>query len=74
MSATVTGPTAAPEVPGVGERVLVACFVECDPLDVWGECFADLPTALESRGRGRTLFVAPFVPVVPGVDPDLATL
>ena len=67
-------PKAAPEVPGVGERVLVACFVECDPLDVWGESFADLPTALESRGCGRTLFVAPFVPVVPGVDPDLATL
>ena len=57
-----------------GERVLVVCFVESDPLDVWDECFAGLPAALESGGRGRTLFVAPFVPVVPGVDPDLAEL
>ncbi len=67
-------PKAAPEVPGVGERVLVVCFVESDPLDVWDECFAGLPSALESGNRGRTLFVAPFVPVVPGVDPDLAEL
>ncbi|MBW2268513.1 MAG: hypothetical protein JRH16_08040 [Deltaproteobacteria bacterium] len=67
-------PKAAPEVPGVGDRVLVACFVDCDPLEVWGECFADLPKTLESGGRGSTLFVAPFVPIVPGVDPDLAKL
>ncbi len=67
-------PKAAPEVPGVGERVLVACFVECDPLEVWNEHFAGLGAALETGARGRTLLVAPFVPIVPGVDPDLAQL
>ena len=67
-------PKASPEVPGVGERVLVVSFVERDPLDVWDECFAGLGAALEGGGCGRTLFVAPFAAVVPGVDPDLEEL
>ncbi|MAG29396.1 MAG: hypothetical protein CL908_00695 [Deltaproteobacteria bacterium] len=67
-------PKAAPEVAGVGDRLLIAFFVECDPLDVWDERFAGLGAALEAGGCGHTLFVAPFVPVVPGVDPDLAEL
>ena len=67
-------PKAAPEVPGVGERVLVACFVECDPLEVWNEHFAGLGAALEKGAGGRTLLTAPFVPIVPGVDPDLSQL
>jgi hypothetical protein len=58
----------------VGERLLIACFVECDPLEVWDEHFAGFGGALESGGCGRTLFVAPFVPLVPGVDPDLTLL
>nr|MCS5637496.1 hypothetical protein [Myxococcota bacterium] len=67
-------PKAAPEVAGVGERLLIACFVESDPLEVWEERFAGFGGALESGGCGRTLFVAPFVPLVPGVDPDLTLL
>ena len=67
-------PKAAPEVPGVGVRILVACFVESDPLDIWQTDFADLGKALEDRTRGRSLLIAPFVPVVPGVDPDIAQL
>ena len=67
-------PKAAPEVAGVGERLLIAFFVECDPLEVWDERFAGFGGALESGGCGRTLFVAPFVPLVPGVDPDLTLL
>jgi len=62
-------PKAAPEVPGVGERILVACFVEEDPAACFERRFAELGAALEAGGRARTLFVAPFVPVVPGVDP-----
>ena len=61
-------------MPGVGDRILIACFVECDPLEVWNEQFAGLATALETGSGGRTLLVAPFVPVVPGVDPDLTRL
>ena len=67
-------PKAAPEVPGVGTRVLVACFVECDPLDVWAESFAALAAQLDAGGQGRTLFVAPFLSSVPGVDPELSDL
>jgi len=66
-------PKAAPEVPGVGDRVLVACFVERDPLDAWDDGFAGLGAALEAAGA-RTLLVAPFVPVTPGVDPHLDAL
>lgn len=67
-------PKAAPEVPGVGDRVLVMCFVECDPLEAWETHFARMGGALEAGGRARTLLVAPFVPVEPGVDPDPAEL
>jgi hypothetical protein len=67
-------PKAAPEVPGVGDRVLVAGFVECDPLDVWKEHYETFGTIVEASGGARLLFVAPFVPGVPGVDPDLGEL
>jgi len=67
-------PKAAPEVPGVGERILVVCFSDSDPLDVWEDRYAALGQALEASGHARLLFVAPFVPIVPGVDPDLGEL
>lgn len=67
-------PKASPEMAGLGERIVIAFFVECDPLEVWDERFAQLGALVEADGVGRTLFVAPFVPVVPGVDPDLAEL
>jgi hypothetical protein len=64
-------PPAAPEVPGLGERILVACFTEQAPADCFDARFAPLGPALDAGGLGRTLFVAPFVPVVPGTDPPL---
>jgi hypothetical protein len=67
-------PKAAPEVPGVGERILVVCFVEEDPAGCFEQCFAGLGAAIDAGGRGRTLLVAPFVPVVPGVDPPVEEL
>jgi hypothetical protein len=67
-------PKAAPEVPGVGDRILVACFVEEDPAACFERRFAELGAALDAGGRGRTLLVAPFVPVVPGADPPLGDL
>lgn len=67
-------PKASPEVPGVGDRLLVAGFVERDPLEDWEDRFAGWGKALEAGGLGRTIFVAPFVPVVPGIDPDLEEL
>lgn len=67
-------PKAAPEVPGVGERILAACFVESDPAACFERRFASLGPAIDAGGRGRTLLVAPFVPVVPGEDPPVDQL
>jgi len=67
-------PKAAPEVPGVGQRILVACFVDSDPVACFEPRFAGLGAAIDAGGRGRTLLVAPFVPVVPGVDPAVGEL
>ena len=67
-------PKAAPEVPGVGERILAACFVEADPAAGFEPRFAGLGAAIDAGGRGRALFVAPFVPLVPGVDPPVDEL
>jgi hypothetical protein len=67
-------PPAAPQVPGVGERVLVSFFLEEDPEAVWEERCAGLGAGIDAGGRGRTLFVAPFVPVVPGRDPGAGEL
>lgn len=67
-------PKAAPEVPGVGDRILLACFVDCDPAEVWKDRYDALGSLIEAGGRGRLLFSAPFVPSKPGVDPDLSEL
>ena len=61
-------PAAAPEVPGVGDRVMVACFVEDDPRRCWDAVFAGWGDALAASGRGRALLVAPFIPTVIGTD------
>lgn len=67
-------PKAAPEVPGVGDRILIALFGDVDPLEAWSDHYASLAERLEASRRAHCLFVAPFVPVVPGVDPDPRTL
>jgi hypothetical protein len=60
-------PAAVPEVPGVGDRVLLASFLDETPAQVW-EHFEDLGERIDATGTGRTLLVAPFEPVVPGED------
>jgi hypothetical protein len=67
-------PKAAPEVPGVGERIVVACFVEEAPATCFERRFAGLGAAIDAGGRARTLLVAPFAPLVPGVDPPVDEL
>ena len=67
-------PKAAPEVPGVGDRVLLACFTEEPPADCFEPRFTGLGPAIDAGGQGRTLFVAPFAPVTPGVDPPVDAL
>jgi hypothetical protein len=61
-------PAAAPDVPGVGERVFVTFFLERDVRDVWHEWFVALGDRLDATGRARALMVAPFIPTVPGTD------
>lgn len=64
-------PKAAPEVPGLGDRILIACFSEQPPAQCFDARFASLGPAIDAGGAGRTLFVAPFTPMAPGVDPPL---
>ncbi len=61
-------PAAAPEVPGVGERVFVAFFVETDVREAFDPWFATLGDDLAATGRARALLVAPFIPTIPGTD------
>lgn len=59
-------PPAAPEVDGVGERLMVACFLEEDPSRSWDRLFAPLQEAITSVGEA--LFAGPFIPTVVGTD------
>jgi hypothetical protein len=61
-------PAAAPEVPGVGMRIMATIFLETDPRDVWDTTFDGIGATIEAGGRGRVLLVAPFIPTVPGTD------
>jgi hypothetical protein len=61
-------PKAAPEVPGVGERIVLAHFLEVDPRECWEAHFAGLGKLLEGSGRVHPLLVAPFIATIPGTD------
>ena len=61
-------PPAAPDVAGVGDRLMVACFLECDPHEVWRPLFEPLAGAIEGAGVGKVLLAAPFLAAVPGTD------
>jgi hypothetical protein len=60
-------PAAAPEVPGVGDRVMLCHFLDEDPRKVWAP-FAGLGHSIDRSGKARTLLVAPFIATVPGTD------
>jgi hypothetical protein len=55
-------------VPGVGDRIILVHFLETDPRDCWDAHFAGLGKAIDDSGKAHTLFVAPFIPTVPGTD------
>ena len=61
-------PANVPQPPGLGDRLLVAHFLESDPRECWAAGFADLGDALEASGQGRLLLAAPFIPTRPGTD------
>ena len=60
-------PADVPEQP-VGSRFLHVYFSNENPLEVWDERYAELPSALERSGRGRALFTSPFLATIPGTD------
>lgn len=68
--ALVFSPRDFPGVPdtgvGVGEKVLVAWFLQRDPREVWADTFADLGDKVAASGLGSVGLAAPFIPVVPG--------
>jgi hypothetical protein len=59
-------PPAAPEVDGVGDRLMVACFLDEDPTSCWDPLFEPLADAID--GVGYVLFAAPFAPTEVGTD------
>lgn len=61
-------PAAAPEVDGVGDRLMVIVFTEVDPREVWDEHFAKIGDEIDAAGVGRVLIAAPFIPCVVGTD------
>jgi hypothetical protein len=68
--ALVFSPRDFPGVPGtgvgVGEKLLVAFFLQRDPRELWEQHFAGFGAAVEKCGLGTAGLVAPFIPVVPG--------
>jgi hypothetical protein len=59
-----------PGIPGtgtaVGDRLLVAFFLEVDPREVWRTTFADLGGAVAGSGLGSVTLAAPFIGAIPG--------
>lgn len=76
--ALVFAPRDFPGVPGsgvgVGQKLLVAWFVQRDPRDAWAEHFAGLGDAVKASGLATVGLAAPFIPVVPGTDTYLDQL
>jgi hypothetical protein len=53
---------------GVGDRLLLLAFLDCDPREWWTPWFAGLDAVIDGTGLANTSLVAPFVPTVPGTD------
>jgi hypothetical protein len=68
--ALVFSPRDFPGVPdsgvAVGEKLLVAFFLQSDPREVWDASFAGFGDAVAKSGVGTVGLAAPFIPVVPG--------
>jgi hypothetical protein len=58
---------------GVGEKALVAFFLQCDPRDDWDR-FAGLTPGVAAGGVASVGLVAPFLPVIPGTETYLDEL
>jgi hypothetical protein len=76
--ALVFAPRDFPGVPNsgvaVGEKVLVAMFVQGDPRASWSAHFTGFGDAVAATGKGTVGLVAPFIPVVPGTETYLDQL
>jgi hypothetical protein len=76
--ALVFAPCDFPGVPdsgvGVGEKLLVACFLTADPRDVWESEFGSVADSVAASGLGTLGLAAPFIPVIPGTETYLDQL
>jgi hypothetical protein len=61
-------PPEIPEPAGLGERLLLAHFLDCDPRECWADHFGRFGADLARAGGARLLLAAPFVPTRPGTD------
>jgi hypothetical protein len=70
--ALVFAPRDFPGIPGtgvgIGDKVLVAFFLQADPREVWDERFTGFGDAVAKSGLATLGLLAPFVPVVLGTD------
>ncbi|NUR26981.1 MAG: hypothetical protein HOV83_14250 [Catenulispora sp.] len=60
-------PTYVKPVEGVGRRITVLYFLECEPTECWS-LFTGDGAAADASGLARLEFAAPFIPTVPGTD------
>jgi len=76
--ALVFTPRDFPGIPGtgvgVGEKVCVAWFLQCDPRDAWDSTFAHLADDVGATGAASLGLAAAFVPVLWGTDTYLDEL
>jgi hypothetical protein len=61
-------PADVPQTPGLGRRLLHACFLECDPRDIWDARFKGLSDVIAASGKGTVALAAPFIPTIVGTD------
>ena len=76
--ALVFAPRDFPGVPNsgvaVGEKVLVALFVQGDPADIWSSHIEPMAGTVAEAGHATIGLAAPFIPVVPGTETHLDEL
>ena len=53
---------------GVGEKVVSACFLDCDPRDAWDEHVRPMEDAVAASGLGTVGLAAAFIPVEAGTN------
>lgn len=59
---------AAEKTAGTGNRLTILWFLGRPPIEIWDDFFVDEQKHIAVSGKGRTVFVAPFIPAKMGTD------